>query len=454
MYWQILHQLKSKDASVRLKAVEQLHRKPNERALKILGATLQDPDVEVRRLTVRALARLETDTRFEFFLGALRDRDNAVVQAAAAALKGGPPDRVIPALEPLLRHRDAGVRGQAAQTLETLGWRPGTREEEIWNLVARAQFFQAAGFGVAAVPALESALATGATSIAAGVIEALGHVGDPCVLRPLLQALKSTDPGVCLAAVTTLTRLEAPEAAGPILNLLKHRNAQVRVAVVEALGRLRVPGAAQPVSALLKDSAWEVRREAAETLGRLGDRSTVEALSAGLSDSDADVREAVAIALGALGDPKAIGPLVLALRDPTSGVRRIAAATLSRLDTDWSRLPEARAAAEELKTALHDHDPGVRHFVGHLLAAMNVAESAPASAASPGEADPAQRRKLALACFLRVLKDADRDLRLAAVRALKELSGDSAHAGLMRARHDNDPAVRAAIEDALGPAVS
>src|SRR4029077_7689911 len=104
-----------------------------------------------------------------------------------------------------------------------------------------------------------------------------------------------------------------------------------------------------------------------------------------LRDGEPDVREAVAGALGSLGNARAIGPLVLALRDPTSGVRRIAAATLSRIDTDWSSLPEARAAAEELAPALHDNDPVVRHFVGHLLAAINavVPGSALVTSATP-----------------------------------------------------------------------
>lgn len=449
MLWPILHQLKSRDAATRRRAVEQLCRKPNPRAVRILGAMLDDPDGEVRHLTVVALGKLEDERRFDLLLAALKDRDSEVLQAAAAALKKGPFELSVPALEPLLRHSDPGVRGQVAQTLDSLGWRPDAREQEIWYRVAKGQFFQAAGFGVAAVPALETALLSGSSSIGAGVVEALGHIADRSVLRSLLQALKSADPAICIAAVSALTRLEAPEAVPSILGLLRNRNAQVRVVATEALGRMRAGEAVEAVCGLLQDPAWEVRREAAETLGRLRDNRAVEVLAGALSDPDADVREAAAIALGSLGDTRAIGPLVLALKDPTSGVRRIAAATLSRIDTDWSSLPEARAAAEELKPALYDNDPGVRHFVGHLLAAMNVAETGSAPLASSATLEPSQRRRLAVTCFVRVLGDPDRDLRLAAVEALGRLADEGAHAGLVRAQSDFDPHVRAAAEQAL-----
>jgi HEAT repeat protein len=168
-----------------------------------------------------------------------------------------------------------------------------------------------------------------------------------------------------------------------------------------------------------------------------------------LRDSDADVREAAVVALGALRDNRAIGPLVLALKDISSSVRRIAAATLGRIDTDWSSLPEARAAAEELKPALHDNDPGVRHFVGHLLSAMRGSNVSNVPLANSNELLPEQRQRLAVESFLQVLTDSDRDLRRAAVEALGRLGDSSAQPALVRARTDGDSSVRQAVEQAL-----
>ncbi|HVV72884.1 MAG TPA: HEAT repeat domain-containing protein, partial [Verrucomicrobiae bacterium] len=219
-----------------------------------------------------------------------------------------------------------------------------------------------------------------------------------------------------------------------------------------ALGRLRAVAAMEPIREMLKDPIWEVRKEAAESLARLNDRQAVPALGEALADSDADVREAAAIALGSLGDRRAIGPLVLALRDPTSGVRRITAAALSRIDTNWSSSPEARAAIEQLRAALQDNDPGVRHFVGQLLVNLGALdpEAAPGGTAEDFLASsPAKRRKLAVSLLVTVLCDSDRDLRQAAAEALGRLGDPRAESALRRLQGDPDAGVRTSAEIAI-----
>jgi HEAT repeat protein len=237
-----------------------------------------------------------------------------------------------------------------------------------------------------------------------------------------------------------------------LLNALRHSNGHVRVAAVEALGRLRAAAALEPVRVLLNDPVWEVRREAAEALGRFGDPRAVDSLAGALNDGDADVREATAVALGSLGDRQGIGPLVLALKDSTSGVRRIAAAALSRIDTTWISSPEAQQAAEQLKTALQDEDPGVRHFVGQLLVGMGAMqpETAPLPETESSLASsPAKRCKLAVSLFLAILCDADRDLRQAAAEALGRLGDERARSPLLRMQADPDAGVRTAAQLAL-----
>jgi HEAT repeat protein len=234
--------------------------------------------------------------------------------------------------------------------------------------------------------------------------------------------------------------------------MLHHKHGHVRLAAVEALGSLGAATAVEPLRSLLKDPLWDVRRAVVETLGRLRDTRGVEAMSRTLSDGDADVREAAAMALGSMGERGAIGPLVLALKDSTSGVRRIAAAALSRIDENWSASPEARAAVEELKPALYDRDPDVRHFVGQLLVSLGVME--PEAAAEPEEpevsvASQEKRRKLAMSLFLAILCDADRDLRQAAAEALGRLGARRAESALVRTLRDPDADVRSAAERAL-----
>ena len=452
MLWLIQRQLKSKNAVSRRKAVERLCDAPQPRALGALCGALGDEDAEVRLLAATALGKLEDEDRVEPLITALHDRDADVQKAAIQSLKRTSDERVPAALVPLLRHANAGVRGCAAQVLEFLGWRPAKREDEMWFLVAKGQCARVASFGAAALLPLEMVLNAGPYSLCVAAVKALGEMDDQRVVRLLLKALKSDDAAVCAAAVDALARVGGPEASEPIIGMLHHKNGHVRLAAVEALGSLGVGAAAESLRSLLSDPMWDVRRAAVEALGRLKDNRAVEALTRTLADNDADVREATAIALGGLSDRRAIGPLVLALKDGTSGVRRIAAAALSRIDENWSASPEARAAVEELKPALYDRDPDVRHFVGQLLAGLGAVEpeASPDTATSEMSASTLEkRRKLAVSLFLAILCDSDRDLRQAAAETLGRLGERRAESALVRTLRDPDAAVRSAAERAL-----
>jgi HEAT repeat protein len=452
MLWLLQRQLKSKNTASRVRAVERLCDAPQPRALALLREALNDEDADVRRLAATALGKLEIEERIGPLLTAVRDRDADVQKAAILALKRTSDERVSPALLPLLRHANAGVRACAAQVLEFLGWRPSARDDEMWFLVAKGKCSQAAAFGAAALLPLELVLNSGPYSLCVAAVQALGEIEDQRVVRLLLKALKSSDAAVCAAAVDALAKVGGLEACEPILGMLHHKNGHVRLAAVEALGSLGVAAAASPLRALLNDPLWDVRRSAVETLGRLKDKQAVEGLTRTLVDNDADVREATAIALGSLSDRRAIGPLVLALKDSTSGVRRIAAAALSRIDENWSASPEARAAVEELKPALYDRDPEVRHFVGQLLVSLGAVEPEASPEPAAGELSASaveKRRKLAVSLFLAILCDPDRDLRQAAAEALGRLGERRAEPALAHALRDPDAVVRSAADQAL-----
>ena len=452
MLWLTKLRLRLGNAAIRRNAVKELCETPNRRAVRALSVALRDGDTEVRRFAVTALGKLEDERRIEPLVAALNDPAIEVQKAAILSLKRTSNKRVIPALVPLLRHTDAGVRGCVAQVLDYLSWNPTNREDEIWLLVAKGKFSHAASFGVPAITALEMVLHSGPYSLCVAAAHALGEIGDQRVVRPLLAALRSSDTAICVAAVDTLAKVGGPKVIEPITALLKHSNGEVRRAAVEALGKQGGPAVVEPLRQMLRDSLWDVRRAAAEGLGRLKGPGALEAISQALQDGDSDVREAAAIALGNLGDHGAIGPLVMALKDSSSGVRRIAAAALSRIDERWSASAEAQGAIAQLKPALQDKDPAVRHFVGSLLVGLGEVEPDVAPAEVVDESAVSlrgKRQKLAVSLFTAMLCDLDRDLRQAAAEALGRLGDRRAESALSRTVGDADPDVRHAAEKAL-----
>jgi len=413
---------------------------------------LRDSDVEVRRLVAAALGKSEDEGRISSLVRALTDSDPGVVKAAILALKRVANEKVTLALIPLLRHTDSGVRGYAAQVLETTRWQPDNREEESWFLVSRGYFSRVVGYGPAAFPALEAAAVSNVSSLAIKAVEALGHINDPRVQRLLAETLKSDDPNVVVATLNVIRRLGEAKLATAVVGVLRHGNPQVRAAAAEALGQLRPTSVTERLTPLLADSVWEVRRQAAEALGRLRDPSAVDGLVRTLKDLDVDVREAAALALGNLVDRRAIGPLVLALKDTTSSMRRMAAAALARISPRWNTTSEARSAVLELKEALQHEDSNVRHFVSLLLPSLGEEPSESAPGTEPGStssASAANRRKLAIDLFETLLGDMDLDLRRSAAEALGQLGDTHSRSALQRARSDVDPDVRSAAERAL-----
>jgi HEAT repeat protein len=453
MLWLTLRQLKSGSTGARRKAAKDIWRDPSPKGLTALAtAVLSDSDAEVRQIAASALGRWQDAGRYEPLLKALHDKHPDVIRSAMLGLRRSTDERVIPALVPLLGHRDFSVRVGAGQTIDTIPWVPKEREERIRFYVAKGWFERASASGIDAIPALQLTIETGPVSTAVRAVEALGVIGDPSVVRLLVASLRSPEAAVCIAAADALGRIGGQEAVAALTGCLKSDLTQLRAASVSSLGKLGAAEATGLVCKMLEDKEWEVRKEAAGALGKLSNLEALEPLAKALDDLDSDVRDAVALALGKIGSRRAVGPLVLALKDEVTSVRRIAAASLSRIDPDWISLPETRSAAEQLKLAIQDAEPAVRFFVAQLL--VNLGELAPDAlvglAPEDNLASPAiKRKRMATNLFVAMLDDRDRDIRQAAAEALGRLGGDRARQALTRAAGDPDGDVAAATQMAL-----
>jgi HEAT repeat protein len=193
---------------------------------------------------------------------------------------------------------------------------------------------------------------------------ALGTLGDPRAVEPLILALKNPDWERdwqdTSALVDALVRLGAP-SIGPLIAALDWHSQVVRVSAAEALAAIGRP-AVPPLVVLLGDADLETRETAGEILADIGAES-VDQLVYALRDEQTGRRQRAARVLGQIGDPRAVGPLTRALADdPLAGVRQTAAKSLGEI--------RDLHAADSLAAALRDPDLTVRKAAALALAEM------------------------------------------------------------------------------------
>ena len=160
--------------------------------------------------------------------------------------------------------------------------------------------------------------------------EALGDLGDPAGVGPLVAAMSRSDySGVRWQAAGALSKIGDP-AVGPLISLLRHEDEDVRWQAAIALGEIRNPDAIEPLIALFNDRDRYVRSRAAIAVSIIGDPA-IDRLIAVLREGDPANRWAAAIALGRTCSGRAVDPLIAALTDPAREVRAAAASGLSTI---------------------------------------------------------------------------------------------------------------------------
>lgn len=148
----------------------------------------------------------------------------------------------------------------------------------------------------------------------------LGENREPQAIGALTAVLMDDpDMNVRQHAAAALGRIGAVE---PLLEALHTPNARVRQLVTQALGQLGDPRAVKPLIVALRDSSHDVRDQAAFALNKMGPVA-VEPLIAALRHPDAIVRWSAARILGSVGDRRALPELErLAQEDNTPVVTK------------------------------------------------------------------------------------------------------------------------------------
>jgi HEAT repeat protein len=190
---------------------------------------------------------------------------------------------------------------------------------------------------------------------------ALGRLGDPRSVQPLIRALRDSDRAVREAATSSLkalgepailslgfclqdTNLQVQESAAcilakiateqvlePLLSAALSPNWIVRMSAAQGLGRIQSPQAIDTLMLVLQDKVPAVREEAGRAIQAIGDASIPKLLET-LQDRNWKIRLRAVEALALLKPQEAVGPLMtLILEDPDTAVRQDAVRALGQI---------------------------------------------------------------------------------------------------------------------------
>ena len=127
-------------------------------------------------------------------------------------------------------------------------------------------------------------------AVAAAAAQALGRIGDPRAVRPLVHACITREPALVPAATEAIVALSGPQRTIPLfiahMKLGDNRLLRNAVSALVTIGEPAVPH----LEKVLRWRLVDARRAAALGLGRIADLRSVPALKSALNDQDHRVR--------------------------------------------------------------------------------------------------------------------------------------------------------------------
>lgn len=238
-------------------------------------------------------------------------------------------------------------------------------------------------------------------------------------IEDLVQDLRSTLITKRLRAVRELGKLKQQVAVEPLGVVLNDRSRDIRCAAIEALYQINPENLSSLVIPLVKDKSSDVRLRAARALSNCSGDNTVNALITLLNDVKDEVANMAARSLAKLSVLN-ISQLIKLFADSSWKIRSRAAMAITKM---------GKKAVEPLKIAAEDKDANVRFWaitcLGHLRDRANTN------------------------LLLSHLQDSDTGVRVAALRALREVGDPNIASKLFEALSQPSEQVRDLVYDIL-----
>jgi HEAT repeat protein len=397
-------------------------------AVPALVTLLADPAHSAARVwAARVLGRIGDARAVDELVARLHDRDDRLRMAAAEALGAiGDPRALQAIVRATLRDPASQVRAQAA------------------GAIARIE-------GERAVDVLVAALADPDYATRIRALEAFEtmRIDDT---SPLETAMRDPNAEVRRRAALALERVGYLDR---LVGRLSSDDRAVRTRAYAAFLEIGRTGLVDSIAAYVHHASFEVRAVAARACGELGAKRVAPILVRAIDDEAWPVRAAVCGALGRLCDNEGPAALVRVLGDPEEAVCEAAAEAL----TSYS--PQHLASHVDALAKAYDRGSvAVRSSVVAIAGRIRAANAD--ALVARASVDPSDAVRLSavtalgqgtgearLEPLVARLIDASIDVRMAAITALGPIDRTEAFDGLLRALPGAPPVVRDRIADAL-----
>jgi HEAT repeat protein len=280
------------------------------------------------------------------------------------------------------------------------------------------------------VPELLQRLESPDITIAQKATIALGYLGSPEAVVPLVRALQSRQQHLYWQATAALSRIGDTQALDFLMKALQSSSVQLQSATAKALGKCGLPAVA-PLLRVIGDDRTDdlVKFHAIHSLGEIGSPLAVQPLINLLDRKSKHIRSEAIWALGQIRSPLAIIPLADRLTDSDLGVQSAAAHALKAIGAP--ALPALLAMLKNSSSLTRSVAIRTLAQLGFEEAVANLAEVLFGDPFPYVRSDAAQAlgeigSRSAIVHLGMAVRDQDRSVRTAAIRALRKVKSPEA----------------------------